>query len=85
MADAIRAAFGPAGEKAVAVAKCESGLRPGARNGPHAGLFQVNTAIHAARIKRMGYTVAQMFQAGPNIAVARALYAESGWRPWTCA
>lgn len=82
---AIHLAWGNEGTRAVRVARCESGLRPAARNGPHAGLFQVNVRIHAARIARMGFTTAQMYEAGPNIAVAHALWAEQGWRPWTCA
>lgn len=82
---AICEAFGDQCAKAVAVARCESGLRPWARNGPHVGLFQVNVYIHGARIHRMGFSVAQMVEAGPNIAVARALWLEQGWRPWTCA
>lgn len=82
---AICTAWGDECGPAVAVARCESGLRPEARNGNHAGLFQVNVRIHAGRIARMGYTTAQMFEAEPNIAVAHALWAEQGWRPWTCA
>lgn len=80
----IRAAWPEDPDRAVRIAKCESGLRPNARNGPHAGLLQINVQIHAKRIARMGFTVEQMFEAAPNIAVARALWLESGWRPWSC-
>ena len=81
---AIRTAFGPAGNKAVAVARCESRLIPTARNGVHAGLFQLSRHWHEGRARRLGFAWAQMYEAGPNIAVALDLYREAGWSPWTC-
>lgn len=60
----------------------ESRWQPGARNGQHAGCMQIATNVHAARIARMGFTKDDMFRAGPNIAVAKALYDESGLGPW---
>lgn len=80
------ARFGPeVAEEAVRVAKCESGLNPRAANGQHAGLMQISRTYHAARVARLGFTWAQMFEAGPNVAVAADIYRESGgWGPWTC-
>lgn len=98
LADMIRAGFarfGPAvAEEAVRVAGCEStgdetgnNLNEAAKNGPHAGLFQLSRIYHEERARRLGFTWDQMFQAGPNIAVAVDLFAEQGsWSPtWTCA
>ena len=82
---AICAAFGDDCARAIAVARCESRLRPDAVNGVHRGLFQVSIRWHRARIERMGFTVDDMFSAGPNIAVARSIQLEQGWRPWACA
>lgn len=73
------------GARAVRVARCESGLNPRATNGSHWGVFQISKRWHQARAERMGYTWEQVAtQAGPNIAVAHALWLDQGWRPWTC-
>ena len=69
-------------ERAVAVGRCESSLKPGAKNGQHWGILQIATKVHARRIAAMGYTPAQMLEVGPNLAVGRALYDESKWGPW---
>lgn len=79
---AVRARFGPAGDKAVAVARCESGLRPHASSGQYRGLFQISTRWHAARVARMGYTLDQLYDAAVNAHVAWAIWSEQGWRPW---
>lgn len=82
----IMARWGPEhGPKAVAVARCESGLNPQASNGSHHGLFQISKRWHEARVNRMGYSFEQMYEAQPNIEVAYAIWSEQGWRPWTCA
>lgn len=76
--------FGDAGARAVQVARCESGLNPRAVNGQYRGLFQLGN-YHVGRAEAMGYSWDQMFEAYPNIVVAHNLYAEQGWRPWSCA
>lgn len=64
----------------VAIAKCESGLRPNAFNGHNtngtwdAGLFQVNT-IH-------GIDKETLFNAYANAGYAYAIYNEQGVQPW---
>lgn len=81
------ARFGPdVAEQAVRVAACETGgtFDPHATNGVHRGLFQVSTRYHAERVRRLGFTLEQLWQARPNIAVAADLYADSGWGPWQC-
>lgn len=78
--------FGPAHyDKAVAVARCESGLNPRAYYAGHAGIFQIAERWHRARVERMGYRWEQMYEAEPNIHVAHTIWTEQGWRPWTCA
>lgn len=88
---AIRAGFarfGPAvAEQAVRVSSCETGgtFDPTVVNASgHTGLFQISRRYHEARVNRLGFTWDQMREAWPNITVAADLYAEQGWRPWTC-
>lgn len=72
---------------AVAIAKCESGLKPTAHNPTNtngtvdSGLFQINST-HFPRMERMGLDV---WNPEHNVQFARMLYDESGWRPWVCA
>ena len=89
--DLIRAGFARFGavvaEQAVRVASCETGrtFNPAARNGAHAGLFQISGTYHRPRVARLGFTWQQMYEAQPNIAVAADLYGESNsWRAWSC-
>lgn len=48
------------------------------------GLLQIHGRYHMDRIHRLGFTWDQMYEPGPNVAVAVNLYAEQGWAPWTC-
>lgn len=82
--EAICNAFGRACAWALRVAKCESGFNPRATNGQFRGLFQIGVKYHAARTQRMGYTLDQLWEPGPNIAVALAIYHEQGGSPWQC-
>jgi hypothetical protein len=87
----IRQTFPETPDKAVRVARCESTLDPTAvsPDGANWGLMQVNV-VHKALAARMGYSWAQMLEAGPNLAVARAVARAvydraGGWGPWSCA
>ena len=76
-AKVIRKVFGPRyGGEAVRVARCESGLRPWARNGQYRGLFQMGTAER----KRYGHGSGAWMQAR----AARRYFVASGrdWSPW---
>ncbi len=84
---AIRQAFPETPDKAVRVARCESGLDPRAVSpgGANVGLMQINV-VHRGLAARMGYSWDQMLQVLPNLAVARAVYDRAGgWGPWSCA
>lgn len=71
---------------ALAIASCESGLNPDAYNGKNkdgttdGGLFQINSS-HDKRLKQLGL---DKFDPEDNVAFAKILYDESGWRPWVC-
>jgi len=80
----VRLFWHPDDDKAVQIARRESGLRCNARNprSSASGLFQT-LQLHAPRAQRMGLSWGQVQSSClANIAVARALYAEQGWRPW---
>jgi hypothetical protein len=82
----IRQTFPETPDKAVRVARCESGLDPAAvsPDGANWGLMQVNV-VHKALAAAMGYSWNQMLQPAPNLAVARAIYDRAGgWGPWSC-
>jgi hypothetical protein len=74
---------------AVTIARCESGLRPDARNGSNYGLMQINVAQGAQgpRIASLGLTPDQMFNPWWNAWVAAELWqsrnqrfaGSSGW------
>lgn len=73
----IRHIFGPEGNKAVAVARCESTLRTHAKKGQFHGLFQLGANERAD------------YGHGPDalaqVLAAHALFLDRGWQPWTCA
>lgn len=75
--DLIRNVFGTEGDKAVAVARCESTLRTQAKKGQFMGLFQ------------MGANERADYGDGPDalaqVQAAHALFLDRGWQPWTCA
>lgn len=90
--DYIRVAFGLRGataeqqEQAIRVARCESALRYDAISpgGGNWGLFQINR-IHRRRVEAMGHRWEDMLLPAQNAHVAADIWAEQGWRPWTCA
>ena len=74
-------------EKAMDVAKCESGYDPKAvsPDGANHVLFQINT-VHKPMVRRMGYSWnPDIYDPYINTKVAKRLWNESGWQPWTCA
>lgn len=70
--------------EALAVARCESGYDPRARNGSHHGLFQLSQRYHEGRAASLGYEWSDMWDPGKNTAVAFDLWKDSGWGPWVC-
>lgn len=81
----IAEVFGPHASAATGVARCESGLNPGAisRGGGNWGLFQINK-VHARRVANMGYAWEDLLDARVNSIVAKSIFDESGWGPWAC-
>lgn len=82
----IHAHFGPAGDQAVAIARCESGLNPSARNpAGYYGLFQLNVS-HAASFEAVtGQPFDQAWSdADANTRYAKYMYDRSGWSAWGC-
>lgn len=82
----ISVAFGPNTGAAYRVAMCETGQTLDARaEGAdlERGLMQLHP-IHRERIETMGYTWGQMYEVQANLRVAKAIYDEQGWQPWSC-
>ena len=65
-------------DRAVAIATCESGLAPNAKNrtSSASGVFQLMAAHWRGRF--------DPFNARANIAYAYRLWQSSGWSPWVC-
>jgi soluble lytic murein transglycosylase-like protein len=67
---------------ALAIAHCESRMRPDARNGSNRGLMQINISPRAQgpRLASLGYTAQQMSDPSANAHVAADLWAARGQR-----
>jgi hypothetical protein len=73
----IRAVFGKDASLMIKVARCESGLKPGAKNkeSTATGVFQIMASVHGVR--RDWLTNEHI-----NIQIAKALFDASGTNPW---
>ncbi len=82
---AIKQSFPDQYDKALSVARCESGLNPEAVSpgGGNWGLFQINR-VHASLVESMGYSWDQITDPYVNSKVAREVYNSSGWSAWAC-
>ena len=76
--NAICRVFGRYCDEALAVSRCESGLRTTAQNGQYLGLFQMGTT--ARRLYGHGSTALEQAKA------AHEYFVDSGhgWGPWSC-
>lgn len=83
MVTLIKKHFPDDADRALAVARCESGLNPFAQSKTNdGGVFQINVAAHGERLKELGLDI---WDPEDNVKFARILYEEEGWRPWVCA
>lgn len=83
----IQRYFGPNTSKALAVARCESGLNPAAMSpgGGNHGLFQINN-VHSGTFESVtGVPWSGRYDAEANTRFAKWLFDQSGWGPWACA
>lgn len=82
----IRETFPEDSATAIAIARCESGLKPDAYNPKNyngsvdRGLFQINST-HDTRMDALGL---DPWNPEHNAQFARLLYEESLWQPWVC-
>ena len=81
--DMIRDEFGDHAGDALRVAQCESRFDPQAFYAGAVGVFQIMASAHDWRVKKVKGR--KLTDARTNIRVARHLFDEQGWRPWTCA
>lgn len=83
----IRRVFGSAANRAIQIARCESGLRPDALNdNPRTrdysvGVFQINLYGNLSKT-RPSEEWLKNYQ--NNISYAHEMYLRSGFGPWTC-
>ncbi len=85
--DIIARYFGGQTQKALAVARCESGLNPGAVSpgGGNHGLFQINS-VHSGQFQSVtGAPWSARYDADANTRFAHWLWSQQGWGPWACA
>ena len=83
ISDVIRDVFGKHADDALRVARCESRLDPNAVSGSFVGIFQIGESFHGWRVKEVRGK--DLTHARTNVRVARHLFDDQGWRPWTCA
>jgi hypothetical protein len=85
VAGMIYQAFGPYAPSALSIARCESGLNPGAYNSAsHAsGIFQI---LYPSTWSSTPYSGYSPFNAWANINAAHAIFVRDGysWREWQC-
>jgi hypothetical protein len=84
--EAIAAWFPDVYEEAVAVARCESSMNPGAvsSGGGNHGLFQINDVHRDQFTAVTGQPWDAVYDAYYNSHYARHLYNQSGWQAWAC-
>lgn len=76
--------------KAIAVARCESGFRPHARNACCSGVFQEHRAYWRGRFRvynpRHGYKLSpSVYNARSNVIISIRFARRVGWSPtWSC-
>jgi hypothetical protein len=78
--DLIRGRWAGTGhaDRAVRVARCESGLDPAARNGQYRGVFQMGRRDWAR------YGAGDIHDAAANVDAAYRYWLVAGWSPWSC-
>lgn len=72
-------------DTALRIVACESGWNPTARSATNdSGLFQINDIHRSAHGVAAGLTVDDLYDPATNVRIARTLYDQSGWLPWSC-
>lgn len=79
----IREKFGASAETMLAIAKCESGLNPSAKNrtSSASGVFQIIKGTWEANTEA---DWSERFDARTNIDTAYTIWSRSGTGPWEC-
>lgn len=72
--------FGDQCENALIIAKYESTFNPGAYYNGNYGLFQINCPSHSWRV---GGNCNALFDLETNLRVAKDIYNQQGWGPWS--
>jgi hypothetical protein len=69
--------------KAVAVARCESGLEPDAHSSGNAGVYQHATRYWPGRAAAWGFRGWSVYNGRANVIVTLRMVHRAGWNPWS--
>ncbi len=72
-------------EKAIQVARCESGFDPFAYGNGNAGVFQQRLVYWPERARRFGVPGFSAYNGRANVIVSVRMAHNVGWAPWSCA
>lgn len=70
--------------KALSVARCESGFRPGAYASGNAGVFQQALEYWPGRARHYGFPGVSAYNGRANVIVSVRMAHASGWSAWSC-
>jgi hypothetical protein len=71
--------------KALDVARCESGFNPGSYSNGNAGVFQHRVIYWPGRAKKYGFGGWSVYNGRANVIVSVRMAHVGGWEPWNCA
>lgn len=72
-------------DKAISVARCESGFDPKAKGGSNAGVFQQRLVYWPKRAKVYGFPDWSAYNGRANVIVSIRMAHRAGWGAWSCA
>lgn len=71
--------------KALGVARCESGFNPKAYSNGNAGVFQHRVVYWDGRARKYGFRGWSVYNGRANVIVSIRMAHAGGWGPWNCA
>jgi hypothetical protein len=71
--------------KALRVARCESGFDPKAKGGGNGGVYQQRLVYWPRRARHYGFKGWSVYNGRANVIVSIRMAHAGGWGPWSCA
>lgn len=72
-------------DKALDVARCESGFEPDAYGNGNGGVYQQRLTYWPDRARRWGFRGYRVYNGRANVIVSVRMAHAVGWSPWSCA